>query len=101
MLKPTEAYSIVLRNEDAARRLEAEAQALEWPLEQLRRGQSLPPASLINVLEAHQQSCRATAGALLLSSTLIAEARRPAALSWWRRALAWLKPAGTARGTRS
>jgi hypothetical protein len=87
MLKPTDAISIVVRNSEAARWLEAEAQALDWPLEQLRRGHSLPPSVLIGVLGAHQRSCRATAGALLLSATLIAEARRPveAPLPWWRR----------------
>lgn len=88
MLKPTEATSIVVSNTKAARWLEAEAQALDWPLEQLRRGRSLPPTVLIDMLEAHQRSCRATAGALLLSSTLIAEVQRPPEEPpppWWRR----------------
>lgn len=96
MLKPTDAASIVAVNTEAVRRLEAEAQELEWPIEQLRRGRSLPPTSLIGLLEAHQRSCRATAGALLLSSTLIAEAQgqpsTPVVLPWWRRMWLRLRP---------
>lgn len=86
MLKPTDAYSIILRNEDAARRLEASAQTSDWIVRELLRGATIPPAVLIRAETQHAEASRATAGALLLTSTLLCAPFRPSTtLPWWRR----------------
>lgn len=89
MLKPEDAWSIVIRQEDAAERLISSAQASDWLADEIARGASVSPAATIRAARLHAEAARASAGAHVLTATLIAQAyglgNRPPPLAWWRR----------------